>query len=110
VAAFASEIALYLLDEPTSGLDPLMEVVFQDVVRELRDVWRTVAPRRPRCPLSDRFSTQDPISEVRESRDRWARAVPNRNSAGYALLVIRRSTASVASSCGYSGGGAGSAG
>ena len=37
VAAFASDVELYLLDEPTSGLDPLMEVVFQDVVRELRD-------------------------------------------------------------------------
>jgi ABC-2 type transport system ATP-binding protein len=34
VAAFASSVDLYLLDEPTSGLDPLMEAVFQDVVRE----------------------------------------------------------------------------
>ena len=30
VAAFASDVELYLLDEPTSGLDPLMEVVFQE--------------------------------------------------------------------------------
>jgi ABC-type multidrug transport system ATPase subunit len=42
VAAFASDVELYLLDEPTSGLDPLMELVFQDVVRELRDAGRTV--------------------------------------------------------------------
>ena len=42
VAALASETELYLLDEPTSGLDPLMETVFQDVVRELRDAGRTV--------------------------------------------------------------------
>ena len=42
MAAFASDIELYLLDEPTSGLDPLMEIVFQDVVRELRDSGRTV--------------------------------------------------------------------
>src|SRR3954454_21722249 len=42
VAAFASEVELYLLDEPTSGLDPLMEGVFQDVVREVRDEGRTV--------------------------------------------------------------------
>jgi ABC-2 type transport system ATP-binding protein len=42
VAALASDVELYLLDEPTSGLDPLMEVVFQDVVRELRDGGRTV--------------------------------------------------------------------
>ena len=42
VAAFASDVELYLLDEPTSGLDPLMETVFQDVVREVRDQGRTV--------------------------------------------------------------------
>jgi ABC-2 type transport system ATP-binding protein len=42
VAALASDVELYLLDEPTSGLDPLMELVFQDVVRELRDAGRTV--------------------------------------------------------------------
>src|SRR5512145_1296121 len=42
VAAFASDVELYLLDEPTSGLDPLMELVFQDVVCELRDAGRTV--------------------------------------------------------------------
>jgi len=42
VAAFASDVELYLLDEPSSGLDPLMEVVFQDVVRELRDAGHAV--------------------------------------------------------------------
>ena len=42
VAAFASDVELYLLDEPTSGLDPLMEFIFQDVVRELRSAGRTV--------------------------------------------------------------------
>jgi ABC-type multidrug transport system ATPase subunit len=42
VAAFASDVALYLLDEPTSGLDPLMEIVFQEVVRDLRNAGRTV--------------------------------------------------------------------
>jgi ABC-2 type transport system ATP-binding protein len=42
VAAFASDVELYLLDEPTSGLDPLMETVFQDVVREVRGSGRTV--------------------------------------------------------------------
>ena len=42
VAAFASEVELYLLDEPSSGLDPLMEIVFQEVVRELHDAGRTV--------------------------------------------------------------------
>ena len=42
VAALAFDAELYLLDEPTSGLDPLMEAVFQDVVRELRAAGRTV--------------------------------------------------------------------
>ena len=42
VAAFSSDVELYLLDEPTSGLDPLMETIFQDVVRGLRDQGRTV--------------------------------------------------------------------
>ncbi|MEV6694791.1 ABC transporter ATP-binding protein [Micromonospora sp. NPDC051196] len=35
VAAFASDVELYVLDEPTSGLDPLMEAVFQEEVRRL---------------------------------------------------------------------------
>jgi ABC-2 type transport system ATP-binding protein len=42
VAAFSSDVELYLLDEPTSGLDPLMETVFQDVVRGLRNRGKTV--------------------------------------------------------------------
>ena len=43
VAAFASDVELYLLDEPTSGLDPLMAAVFQDYVQELRtDQGKTV--------------------------------------------------------------------
>ena len=42
VAAFASDVELYLLDEPTSGLDPLMETMFQDVVQGVRDRGHTV--------------------------------------------------------------------
>lgn len=34
VAALASDVDLLILDEPTSGLDPLMELVFQETVRE----------------------------------------------------------------------------
>jgi ABC-2 type transport system ATP-binding protein len=34
VAAFASEVELYLLDEPTSGLDPLMDSIFRSCVAE----------------------------------------------------------------------------
>lgn len=36
IAAFASQVDLYLLDEPTSGLDPLMEKIFQEYVEEIR--------------------------------------------------------------------------
>jgi ABC-2 type transport system ATP-binding protein len=42
VAAFASDVELYILDEPTSGLDPLMEAVFQECVREVKKEGRTV--------------------------------------------------------------------
>jgi ABC-2 type transport system ATP-binding protein len=42
VAALASDAELLILDEPTSGLDPLMEAVFQECVRELKDAGRTV--------------------------------------------------------------------
>jgi ABC-2 type transport system ATP-binding protein len=42
VAALASDAELLILDEPTSGLDPLMEAVFQDCVRELKEAGRTV--------------------------------------------------------------------
>jgi len=42
VAALSSDAELFLLDEPTSGLDPLMEAVFTEEVRSLRDQGRTV--------------------------------------------------------------------
>jgi ABC-2 type transport system ATP-binding protein len=42
VAAFASEVELYVLDEPTSGLDPLMEGVFRECVAEIRAAGHTV--------------------------------------------------------------------
>jgi ABC-type multidrug transport system ATPase subunit len=42
IAAFSSDVELYLLDEPTSGLDPLMMAVFQEVVREAHLAGRTV--------------------------------------------------------------------
>ncbi|ORI15094.1 ABC-2 type transport system ATP-binding protein [Rhodococcus erythropolis] len=42
VAAFSSDVDLYVLDEPTSGLDPLMEAVFQDCVEEVAHAGRTV--------------------------------------------------------------------
>lgn len=42
VAALASDVELLVLDEPTSGLDPLMENVFQEVIREARQRGTTV--------------------------------------------------------------------
>lgn len=42
IAALASDAELFLLDEPTAGLDPLMEVVFQDVVHDLKAAGATV--------------------------------------------------------------------
>ena len=37
IAAFASDVDLYILDEPTSGLDPLMEQVFQECVLQQKN-------------------------------------------------------------------------
>ncbi|MGO1544522.1 MAG: ABC transporter ATP-binding protein [Gulosibacter sp.] len=37
VAALASDAELFVFDEPTSGLDPLMEAIFTDETRKLRD-------------------------------------------------------------------------
>lgn len=42
ISALASDVELLILDEPTSGLDPLMEAVFQDVIRADRAAGRTV--------------------------------------------------------------------
>lgn len=42
VAAFASDVELFILDEPTSGLDPLMEAAFRELVAEERGKGRTV--------------------------------------------------------------------
>jgi ABC-2 type transport system ATP-binding protein len=42
VAAFASDVELYIMDEPSGGLDPLMVSVFRDCVRDARRDGRTV--------------------------------------------------------------------
>ena len=42
ISALASDVELLLLDEPTAGLDPLMESVFQQTIREIKDAGRTV--------------------------------------------------------------------
>lgn len=42
IAAFASDVDLYILDEPTSGLDPLMEKIFQEYVIEAKEARKSV--------------------------------------------------------------------
>ena len=42
VAALSSDVPLYILDEPTSGLDPLMEQVFQEEIRALKEQHKTI--------------------------------------------------------------------
>jgi ABC-2 type transport system ATP-binding protein len=66
VAALASDSELLVLDEPTSGLDPLMEVVFQDVIHQVKAEGRTVL-------LSSHILAQvealaDRISIIRQGR------------------------------------------
>ncbi|MCR6111543.1 ABC transporter ATP-binding protein [Bacillus sp. A301a_S52] len=42
IAAFSSEADLYILDEPTSGLDPLMEQIFQECVKDVKEQGKSV--------------------------------------------------------------------
>ncbi len=42
VAALATDADLLLLDEPTSGLDPLMESIFQECIKEVKQQGKTV--------------------------------------------------------------------
>lgn len=42
IAALASDVDLYIFDEPTSGLDPLMEHVFQEEVKKIKDKGKSV--------------------------------------------------------------------
>jgi ABC-2 type transport system ATP-binding protein len=66
VAAFSSDVELYLLDEPTSGLDPLMEAVFQDVVQELRAAGRSILLSSH--ILSEVEALCDRVTIIREGR------------------------------------------
>lgn len=66
ISALISDVELLLLDEPTAGLDPLMELVFQQAIREARDAGTTVL-------LSSHILAQvevlaDTISIIREGR------------------------------------------
>lgn len=42
IAALAADAELFVFDEPTSGLDPLMEAIFTDEARQLRDAGKTI--------------------------------------------------------------------
>jgi ABC-2 type transport system ATP-binding protein len=66
VAALASRAELFLLDEPTAGLDPLMEAVFSDVARELKDEGRTILLSSHILSEVERLS--DRISIIRAGR------------------------------------------
>ena len=66
ISALASDVDLLLLDEPTAGLDPLMEAIFQQTIREVKESGRTVL-------LSSHILAQvealaDRISIVRQGR------------------------------------------
>ncbi len=42
VAALASDVELLIMDEPTAGLDPLMEVIFQEAIKEEQEAGKTI--------------------------------------------------------------------
>jgi ABC-2 type transport system ATP-binding protein len=42
VAALASDVELLIMDEPTAGLDPLMEVIFQECIKEEQEAGKTI--------------------------------------------------------------------
>jgi ABC-2 type transport system ATP-binding protein len=42
IAAFISDVELYVFDEPTTGLDPLMEAVFQQCILEAKQAGKTI--------------------------------------------------------------------
>ncbi len=66
VAALAGDVDLIVLDEPTSGLDPLMEQVFQDVIRERRAQGTTVLLSSH--ILSEVEALADRVSIIRRGR------------------------------------------
>lgn len=82
VAALASRAELLVLDEPTSGLDPLMEQVFQEVVRERADQGATVL-------LSSHI-----LSEVEALADRVSIIRAGRTVASGTLASLRQHTSS----------------
>ena len=66
VAAFASDAELFILDEPTSGLDPLMEKVFQDIIKKIREQGKTVLLSSH--IMSEVEKLADSVSIIREGK------------------------------------------
>ena len=67
VAALASDVELLIMDEPTAGLDPLMEVIFQEAIKEEQQAGRTIL-------LSSHLLYQveilcDRVTIIRQGRD-----------------------------------------
>ncbi|HIZ97773.1 MAG TPA: ABC transporter ATP-binding protein [Candidatus Janibacter merdipullorum] len=82
ISALAADVDLLLLDEPTSGLDPLMEQVFQEVVRERVAEGTTVL-------LSSHI-----LGEVEALADRVSIIRAGRTVTTGTLADLRRSTSS----------------
>ena len=89
VAALASDVELLLLDEPTAGLDPLMEAVFQQCIREVREAGRTVL-------LSSHILAQVEVLADRISIIRQGRIVESGTLAELRHLTRTTSTAETA--------------
>lgn len=66
VAAFASDVDLFLLDEPTSGLDPLMENIFQEYVMEAKENGKSILLSSH--ILSEVEKLCDKVSIIREGK------------------------------------------
>ncbi|MFN2496742.1 MAG: ATP-binding cassette domain-containing protein [Pseudonocardiaceae bacterium] len=66
VAAFASDVELFILDEPTSGLDPLMDAVFRDCIHAAKQASRTVLLSSH--ILAEVEALADRISIIRDGR------------------------------------------
>ncbi|MGB5951841.1 MAG: ABC transporter ATP-binding protein [Ornithinimicrobium sp.] len=99
VAALAADVELLILDEPTSGLDPLMEEVFQQVIRERRDAGATVLLSSHIMgeveALADRVSiiragrtvTSGTLTELRRHTTSTVRAVTDQPPSGLDVLA-----------------------
>jgi len=66
IAAFSTDVDLYIFDEPTSGLDPLDELIFQQRVAELKKRGKSVLLSSH--ILSEVEKMCDTISIIREGK------------------------------------------